>query len=60
MKDPVIIVGLDCPRTDIWRNELFDSYKANILGVIYNNTNKSLFVLSGIDNFYNFGWCSIV
>lgn len=29
MNDPVIIVGLDCPRTDIWRNELFDSYKAN-------------------------------
>jgi len=29
MKSPIVIVGLDCPRKDIWRNDLFDSYKAN-------------------------------
>ena len=25
---PIVIVGKDCSRTDIWRNELFDQYKA--------------------------------
>lgn len=29
LKDPIIIVGLDCRRCDIWRNDLFDSYKGN-------------------------------
>ena len=26
---PIIIVGLDCPRKDIWRNTHFDAYKAH-------------------------------
>jgi len=26
---PIIIVGLDCPRKDIWRNEYFNAYKAH-------------------------------
>jgi 5'-3' exonuclease len=26
---PIIIVGLDCPRKDIWRNAHFDAYKAH-------------------------------
>lgn len=29
LHDPVIIVGQDCPRQNIWRMELFDQYKAN-------------------------------
>lgn len=27
--NPIIIVGLDCPRKNIWRNEHFDAYKAH-------------------------------
>ena len=27
--NPIIIVGKDCKRTDIWRNQLFTNYKAN-------------------------------
>ena len=27
--EPIIIVGKDCKREDIWRNELFPNYKAN-------------------------------
>ena len=27
IKDPVIIIGKDCPRSDIWRNEHLNSYK---------------------------------
>ncbi len=29
IKDPVIIIGKDCPRSDIWRNEHLNSYKGN-------------------------------
>ena len=29
LKNPIIIVGLDCPRKDIWRNEYFDKYKGH-------------------------------
>ena len=29
LEKPVIIVGQDCPRLDIWRMELFDKYKVN-------------------------------
>ena len=29
LKKPIVIVGLDCPRKDIWRNEHFDAYKAH-------------------------------
>ncbi len=29
LNDPIIIVGKDCPRKDIWRMDLFDSYKEN-------------------------------
>ena len=28
IKNPVFIVGKDCPRNDIWRNEFIDEYKA--------------------------------
>tara|TARA_B000000557_G_C20806831_1_gene458074 strand:- start:525 stop:1331 length:807 start_codon:yes stop_codon:yes gene_type:complete len=27
--DPIIMVGKDCPQSDIWRNELFQKYKKN-------------------------------
>lgn len=27
IKDPIIIVGKDCPRAKIWRNEFIDNYK---------------------------------
>lgn len=27
--NPIIIVGRDCPRRDIWRNEIFPKYKAH-------------------------------
>ena len=27
IKDPIIIVGKDCPRANIWRNEFIDNYK---------------------------------
>jgi len=27
--EPVIIIGKDCPRSDIWRNEHLNSYKGN-------------------------------
>lgn len=26
---PIILVGKDCPRNDIWRKKIFDDYKAN-------------------------------
>ena len=29
LKKPIIIVGLDCPRKNIWRNQHFDKYKAH-------------------------------
>ena len=29
MKSPIIIVGKDCPRQNIWRKELFADYKAS-------------------------------
>jgi len=29
IENPIIIVGKDCPRSNIWRNKLFDSYKSN-------------------------------
>lgn len=29
IKDPIIIVGKDCPRAKIWRNEFIESYKGN-------------------------------
>ena len=29
LENPIIIVGLDCPRKNIWRNEHFDAYKAH-------------------------------
>ena len=29
LSEPIIIVGKDCPRKDIWRMDLFDSYKEN-------------------------------
>lgn len=28
-EDPIIIIGKDCKRENIWRNKLFSSYKAN-------------------------------
>jgi len=28
-KNPIMIVGKDCPREDIWRNALHDNYKGN-------------------------------
>tara|TARA_B110000438_G_C15777394_1_gene634689 strand:+ start:820 stop:1596 length:777 start_codon:yes stop_codon:yes gene_type:complete len=29
IENPVIIIGKDCPRSDIWRNEHLNSYKGN-------------------------------
>ena len=29
IEDPIIIIGKDCPRSDIWRNEHLNSYKGN-------------------------------
>lgn len=28
IEKPIIIVGKDCPRVDIWRNKVYDQYKA--------------------------------
>uniref|UniRef100_A0A6C0IW47 5'-3' exonuclease domain-containing protein n=1 Tax=viral metagenome TaxID=1070528 RepID=A0A6C0IW47_9ZZZZ len=28
-EEPILIIGKDCKRDEIWRNELFSSYKAN-------------------------------
>lgn len=28
IEKPIIIVGKDCPRVDIWRNKIYDQYKA--------------------------------
>jgi 5'-3' exonuclease len=29
IENPIIIVGKDCPRKEIWRNKLYDKYKKN-------------------------------
>jgi 5'-3' exonuclease len=29
IENPIVIVGKDCPRKNIWRNELFPAYKSN-------------------------------
>lgn len=29
IKNPITIVAKDCPRSDIWRNNIFDKYKSN-------------------------------
>jgi 5'-3' exonuclease len=34
---PIIIVGKDCKRADIWRNQLFPNYKANRANRLHND-----------------------
>jgi 5'-3' exonuclease len=43
VEDPVIIIGKDCPRSDIWRNEHLNSYKGNRAK---NNVIKPFFKMS--------------
>jgi len=57
LENPIIIAGLDCPRTDIWRKSLFPEYKAHrhaVLGEEYVETelfkimrNEELFKQAG-------------
>jgi 5'-3' exonuclease len=55
IKDPVIIVGKDCPRKNIWRYDLMDSYKESrdkddgfLGGPFFKLAYDSLFQESGV------------
>ena len=57
---PIIIVGKDCKRNNIWRNELFPNYKANrnndgfMGGPFFKMAyEEELFIQGGSKLFYN-------
>jgi len=44
-ENPIIIIGRDCKRKDIWRNEFYDTYKGN-------RTEKTIFICNIFEMVY--------
>jgi 5'-3' exonuclease len=56
MLDPIVIVGKDCKREQIWRNQLFTQYKANRLTDIKKNSFfKEMFKMNNEEELFTKG-----
>ena len=49
IKDFKLIIGKDCRRSDIWRNEFYDNYKGTR---VHNDNNISKFIIHSYENLY--------